>query len=78
MKTVFNFMAFGLLAFEILSPFLLGYLNAANNKPDYAVKTQNKKIKIPSYETWQQAPEISSMEPFDELYCDSKSIRMKE
>jgi hypothetical protein len=77
MKAVLNLLLSSILFFEIVSPFLIGYLNASTTKTTYVIKTEKNQ-----QETRSKAPKpaakIGDMELFDESFCDSKSLKFKE
>jgi hypothetical protein len=75
MKSVLNFVLFSIFIFEILSPFLIVYLNASTTKTTYVIKTEKTEQTSKSAIAKQ---EIADMELFDESFCDSKSIKFKE
>jgi hypothetical protein len=77
MKAVLNLLLFCILFFEIVSPFLIGYLNATTTKITYADKTEKNQPETKPKAS-KPAATISDLELFDESFCDSKSLKFKD
>jgi len=77
MRTILNFTLASLLFFEILSPFLLGYLNTNKTKAHPAAHSENvttntDKVVTSGKTKWK------NMDMYEENYADSRSLTIKE
>ncbi len=82
MKTIFSFLLVGLFSLEIMSPFMIGYLNTANNVKNQNVShNKTNPVKIKSFTS---KPIIKNTENVTEInlqednFSDSKTFTVKE
>ena len=82
MKTIFSFLLVGLFSLEIMSPFMIGYLNKVNsikNKNISGTKIKSVKAKVtftkPLNQNLIKATEIGIEE---DNFSDSKTFTVKE
>ncbi len=82
MKTIFSFLLVGLFSIEIMSPFMLGYLNEVNsvknkNISDTKIKTVKAKVTL-TKPLNQNLIKVTEIEIDEDNFSDSKTFTVKE